>query len=254
MGSYGRARTDLALDALGDPTRRRLVDLLREGESTVGRLAGRLPVSRPAVSRHLRILREAGLVEVREEGTRRWYRLALGGFADLRDHWERIWAEASRAFETAAEGEGAMRVVRQSVEVDRTVEEAFRLFTEGIGRWWPLRSHSLSGEQAVDARMEPREGGRVFEVAADGSTFDWGVVLAWEPPRRVRVCWKPNVRDEPYTIWEARLTGVDGPATRLDLEHWGWEALGAPGGARAGEYGPGWTFVLGRFAAAAGGG
>jgi DNA-binding transcriptional ArsR family regulator len=243
---------DLALDALGDPIRRRIVDLLRRGESTVGRLADGLPVSRPAVSRHLRILREAALVEVREDGTRRWYRLAPGGFAGLRDHWDRLWVDALREFKAIAEGEPTMsgRVVRQSVEVARPVEDAFRLFTEGIGRWWPLDGHSLSGEQAVDARMEAREGGRVYELSADGSTFDWGVVLVWDPPRRVRVSWKPNTRDEPHTTWEARFTGTAGGATRVDLEHWGWEALGESGDAMAAEYGPGWEFVLGRFTAA----
>lgn len=140
------------------------------------------------------------------------------------------------------------RVVRRSVTLALPQDDAFRLFTEGIGTWWPLQSHSLSGERAAGARMEGRAGGRVFETADDGANFDWGVVLVWDPPRRVRVSWKPNTRDEPHTTWEARFTAApDGATTRVDLEHWGWEALGERGGQMADEYGPGWEFVLGRF-------
>ena len=69
------------LDALGDPTRRAVLEVLREGERSVGRLADDLPVSRPAVSQHLRILKGAGLVTDRVEGARHLYRVEPGGLA-----------------------------------------------------------------------------------------------------------------------------------------------------------------------------
>lgn len=92
-----------ALDALGDPTRRALFELLGSGGRSVGELAEQLPVSRPAVSQHLKVLREAGLVLVRAEGTRRVYELDPAGIAGLRDYFDRFWTDALAAFKRAAE-------------------------------------------------------------------------------------------------------------------------------------------------------
>jgi DNA-binding transcriptional ArsR family regulator len=75
-----------ALEALADPTRRRVIELLGDGELTAGQLAEQFSSSRPAVSRHLRLLREAGLVSVREEGTRRLYQLQREPLADV-ERW-----------------------------------------------------------------------------------------------------------------------------------------------------------------------
>jgi DNA-binding transcriptional ArsR family regulator len=94
------------LDALGDPTRRTVLELLREGERPVGELAARLPVSRPAVSQHLRVLREAGLVTERREGTRRLYRVDPEGLAALRTYLETYWSDVLSAFKDAAERGG----------------------------------------------------------------------------------------------------------------------------------------------------
>lgn len=93
------------MDALGDGTRRRILELLRRGPLAVGELAGELPVSRPAVSQHLRILREAGLVTERRNGTRRLYRVDTDGLAEVRDYFERFWTDVLAAFEAAAEAE-----------------------------------------------------------------------------------------------------------------------------------------------------
>lgn len=91
------------LDALGDPTRRAVLELVRRGERPVGEIAGHLPVSRPAVSQHLRVLKEAGLVRERREGTRHLYSLDRGGLLALRDYLERYWDGALAAFAEAAE-------------------------------------------------------------------------------------------------------------------------------------------------------
>jgi len=90
-------------DALGDPHRRAIVELLRAGDRSVGELAGELPISRPAVSRHLRLLKDAGLVTDRAEGTRRLYRLHAEGIEAVRAYLERVWGDATEAFTIAAE-------------------------------------------------------------------------------------------------------------------------------------------------------
>ena len=91
--------------AAGDPTRRELLERLREGPRSVGELAAGLPVSRPAVSQHLRVLREARLVSESRDGTRRIYRLDPAGVGDLRAWAERFWDDAMTAFKEAVERE-----------------------------------------------------------------------------------------------------------------------------------------------------
>ena len=90
-------------DALGDPHRRAIVELLRDGERSVRELADALPISRPAVSRHLRLLTEAGLVTAEPRGTRRLYRLHDEGPAAVRAYLEAVWGEAAARFRIAAE-------------------------------------------------------------------------------------------------------------------------------------------------------
>ena len=93
------------LDALGDPTRRAVLELLRGGERSVRELTDATEVSQPAVSQHLRVLRDAGLVTVRPEGTRRLYRVDLDGLAGLRAWVDRFWDDALAAFVAHADGE-----------------------------------------------------------------------------------------------------------------------------------------------------
>src|SRR5437867_11466642 len=94
-----------AMDALGDATRREIMERLRTGPRSVGEIAAELPVSRPAVSRHLRVLKEAGLVTERRNGTRRLYRLNPDGLGELRRYVEDYWTEALAAFKAEAERE-----------------------------------------------------------------------------------------------------------------------------------------------------
>jgi DNA-binding transcriptional ArsR family regulator len=89
--------------ALGDRTRRSIVLLLAEGPSPVGKLADALPVSRPAVSQHLRVLKDAGLVDEEAEGTRRIYRLNEAGLLALRDQLDTFWNRALGNFRDIAE-------------------------------------------------------------------------------------------------------------------------------------------------------
>jgi DNA-binding transcriptional ArsR family regulator len=92
-----------AMNALGDPTRRRIFDRLAQGPKPVGELARGLPVSRPAVSQHLRVLKDAGLVTERPEGTRRVYRVDPSGVIALRAYFEAFWNRALVDFRDEAE-------------------------------------------------------------------------------------------------------------------------------------------------------
>ena|SRR5215831_14565947 len=98
---------DVVFDALGEPVRRRILELLHDGPTPVGRLAERLPVGRPAVSKHLRVLSNAGLIEHRSVGTRNLYLLAPGGMAVAQQWLARTWDTALAAY--AAEVSRASR-------------------------------------------------------------------------------------------------------------------------------------------------
>lgn len=89
----------LALDALGDPMRRRIVERLRSGPLPVGELAAQLPVGRPAVSKHLKVLEGAGLVEHRSVGTRNLYALAPPGFTALQQWLVGMWDDALSSYQ-----------------------------------------------------------------------------------------------------------------------------------------------------------
>jgi DNA-binding transcriptional ArsR family regulator len=110
MGSMVSANLPLVVtyetnpwDALGDGTRRAIFERLVERPRAVGELAGELPVTRPAVSQHLRVLKAAGLVFDRAEGTRRVYAVNADGVERLRDDLDRFWTQALTAFQSVAE-------------------------------------------------------------------------------------------------------------------------------------------------------
>jgi DNA-binding transcriptional ArsR family regulator len=91
-----------ALEALADPTRRRLFERLRAGPCSVTELAGTVPLTQPAVSQHLRVLRDARLVSVRKQGQHRIYSVNLEGLAELRAYVDSLWTDVLGAFQSAA--------------------------------------------------------------------------------------------------------------------------------------------------------
>lgn len=100
MATY---EADDGWDALGDPSRRAIIACLAERPRAVGELAEALPISRPAVSQHLKVLKDAGLVTDRADGTRRVYRLNPAGVAALRDQLDTYWSRALDGFQDVAE-------------------------------------------------------------------------------------------------------------------------------------------------------
>ena len=97
------AQTTDPFDALGDPHRRQILELLRDGELAVGEIARSMPISRPAVSRHLRLLKEAGLVKERAVGVRHLYALDGLGAMEVRRYLESVWGEAAARYRIVAE-------------------------------------------------------------------------------------------------------------------------------------------------------
>ena len=91
------------MSVLGDPTRRSIFERLADGPQAVGDIARGLPVSRPAVSQHLRVLKDAGLVRDRQVGTRRLYRLDPAGVGAIRSYFDQLWTHALAAFKDVAE-------------------------------------------------------------------------------------------------------------------------------------------------------
>lgn len=119
--------------------------------------------------------------------------------------------------------------VKKSLTVPAPPARAFEVFTAGFSRWWPGATHHIGQAAYKSAVLEPRVGGRWYEIGEDGSQCDWGDVLAWEPPRRLVLAWRIGAdwqyRAELET--EVEVTFVpEGAGTRVTLEHRRLERMG----------------------------
>jgi uncharacterized protein YndB with AHSA1/START domain len=142
-------------------------------------------------------------------------------------------------------------VLRKAIVVNCPVEHAFRVFTEGLGDWWPFEGHSLFDEDGVGVVFEDRVGGRVYEVSKSGEEGLWGTLVVWDPPKAFAMTWHPGRDEETAQELDVRFS-AEGDGTRVDLVHTGWERLGDRMAEISGHYDDGWDFVLGLYAAAAG--
>lgn len=162
----------------------------------------------------------------------------------------------------------------KTVVVPTAPERAFRLFTEEFGKWWPLATHSVRGEEATDVRLEGAVGGQIVEYDAGGPVGSWGTVSDWDPPHTVSFTWHPGSDPKQAGHVTVRFTatgdgagasgsggsetgsGADGRqsggvsgssgSTLVELTHTGWERR--PDGAQVREnYDTGWDFVLRHF-------
>jgi len=139
-----------------------------------------------------------------------------------------------------------IEVVRKTVTVDCSVEEAFRIFTADATSWWPVGSHSLGGDSVQEVVFEEREGGEVYELTEIGERGHWATVLAWDPPNRLVLAWEVSSRVAGTEV-EVRFFTEDG-RTRVELEHRGWEHVADEAPAKRDDYDSGWDFVLGEYA------
>jgi len=112
--------------------------------------------------------------------------------------------------------------VVKSITVEAPIGHAFEFFTNGIGTWWPT-SHSIGASALKTAVIEPKAGGRWYEIGEDGSECQWGDVLAWDAPNRVVLAWRIGLdwRYDPNLLTEVEVTftALDHKTTRVDLEH-----------------------------------
>lgn len=130
-------------------------------------------------------------------------------------------------------------------------QKAFELFTRRMGEWWPVTTHSIAGERVAELRFEEHVGGRLIEVAEDGTEHSWAEVLAWNPPHRFVLSWHPTVEPTAASTLEVRFAPATDGGTELHVEHRGWEEFGPAGKKLRSEYEPGWDFVLQPFEVAA---
>jgi len=147
--------------------------------------------------------------------------------------------------------------LRKTVSVNVPPTEAWRVFTEKIGSWWPLATHKIGKAKAVAAVIEPHVGGRWYERGDDGSTCDWGRVLSWEPHSRLVLSWEitadwqhdPNLKTEV----EVRFIAEGRDGTRVELEHRHLDRYGTRRDEMHGIFDSegGWTGLLASFARAA---
>ena len=119
--------------------------------------------------------------------------------------------------------------IRKSIRVKAFQDRAFAVFTANMGQWW-LKSHSLLKSPQQDVVIEPRDGGRWFEIGEDGSEYEWGRVLSWSPPERLVLAWQLNADwtfDPDFeTTVEVRFV-PDGDHTLVEFEHRDLERFGA---------------------------
>jgi DNA-binding transcriptional ArsR family regulator/uncharacterized protein YndB with AHSA1/START domain len=250
--------------ALGDPTRRAIFERLVEGPSAVTELASTVPVSRPAVSQHLKVLKSAGLVVERQSGKQRIYRVDPAGLAALRAELDGFWTKTLAAYKTVVEqttkedrmGTPATDTsMRTSVVVEAPIDRAFDVFTNDFGRFKPSE-HNLLPAEIAETVFEPHVGGYLYDRGVDGSECRWARVLAYEPPHRLLLSWSISPHwqletdAERESEWEVRFVAETPERTRVELEHRhldrhgeGWEGLreGVAGG-------EGWPLYLERYA------
>ena len=138
-------------------------------------------------------------------------------------------------------------------EVRCSAEHAFETWTARIAHWWPA-DHTVSGDSGTRVILEGRPGGRIYERTPGGAEHEWGEVIAWEPPRHLVYLW--HLRRDRADATEVEITFVaqDTRTTRVEIEHRGWERLGALGADWRNANQGGWSTLLPHFISAAGGG
>jgi uncharacterized protein YndB with AHSA1/START domain len=138
--------------------------------------------------------------------------------------------------------------LRLDVVVACPPDHAFDVWARRIDVWWP-RDHTATGEPGARVVLEPQVGGRIYEVAPDGTEHEWGEVTAWEPPRRLAYLWHLQTDRAAATDVEIRFV-PDDAGTRVEIEHVGWERLGDVADAWRERNLGGWTTLVPHFVAA----
>ena len=136
--------------------------------------------------------------------------------------------------------------LRFSFQVECPAEHAFDVWTRRISSWWPV-SHSVTGERGLQIVLEPRIGGRIFERTATGKEHEWGEVTLWEPPHRLGYTWHLRQDRADSTDVEITFRPIDASTTLVEIEHRGWERLGARGPDARDANQAGWSGLVPHF-------
>jgi hypothetical protein len=140
--------------------------------------------------------------------------------------------------------------IRLAFEVACPVDRAFAVWTDRISAWWPA-DHTVSGEPDVAVVLEPRPGGRIFERNVAGIEHEWGEVTVWEPPNRFVYLWHLQRDRADATEVEIRFRPQGEASTLVEIEHRGWEALGAEAETWRDRNSGGWSTLLPHYVVAA---
>ncbi len=131
--------------------------------------------------------------------------------------------------------------IQKTLVLDAPLKRAFEVWTQHVGRWWPLAEHSIGMADATGCFIESGVGGRLYETTRGGDEHLWGRVTVWEPPRRIAHSWHPNGDLSERTMVLVMFTPLGPNRTRLILTHTGWQ----PGQEeRRKMYDTGWNGVL----------
>ena len=130
-------------------------------------------------------------------------------------------------------------------------EQAFALWTDRIDTWWPS-DHTVTGRDDLTVVLEPGVGGRIFERTPDGDEHDWGEVTLWDPPGGRDYLWHLRRDRSDATEVSVRFVPQGAAGTRVEIEHRGWERLGADGETWRGRNELGWSTLVPHYVTAAG--
>ena len=237
------------MKALVEPHRRQILTLVRERELSAGAIAERFRITRSAVSQHLTVLKDAGLVAERRDGTRRFYRAEPRPLVGLREYLDEFWDRRLARLRREAEAEEGQARIRECISVAKEIDIVARPDTI-----WELLSNPDEATRwmGLSAAFDLRTGGG-YRVEVLPGLFASGEFLEIDPPRRLVHTWGwevagggPVLPGSTLVVWELL---DDGERTRLRLSHRDLPSL-----ATAGSHARGWTHYLGRLAAIAVGG
>jgi Activator of Hsp90 ATPase homolog 1-like protein len=140
--------------------------------------------------------------------------------------------------------------LRLSFDVACSAEHAFEVWTAGIGAWWPA-DHTVTGQAGLSVVLQGAVGGRIYERTADGTEHDWGEVTVWDPPAQLNYLWHLRRDRSDATEVEIRFVPRGAAATRVEIEHRGWERLGRAAQQWRDQNQAGWQSLLPHYLAAA---
>jgi Activator of Hsp90 ATPase homolog 1-like protein len=139
--------------------------------------------------------------------------------------------------------------LKMSFDVACSPEHAFDVWTAGIGTWWPP-DHTVTGRSDLDVVLQGSVGGRIYERTPEGDEHEWGEVTVWEPPSQLGYLWHLRGDRADATEVEIRFLAQGTTATRIEIEHRGWERLGAAGDDWRDRNRAGWQSLLPHYLAA----